>query len=86
MFDSEWLRGYACALAAVKRMHNQDSIVRDVMLGDGVTLVEIVRSGAQAFDTEEILEALNYETERDAAARGAPVDELRAAIRESGIQ
>lgn len=54
-----WLRGFAAALGALQRMHHRDSMVRDIMAGDGVTLADLERAGVAEFDLAPIRKAIS---------------------------
>lgn len=50
--------GYAAALAAVIRMYDQPTIVRNVMSGDGLTLKDFKKAGVEEFDLDILRKAL----------------------------
>jgi hypothetical protein len=56
--NDEWLCGYAAALGAVRRLYLNDVIVEQVLAGDGLTMADLIKAGAEAFDTDEIRKAL----------------------------
>ncbi len=66
----EWMRGYAAALGAVRRLFREDKIVEQVLIGDGLTLAQLVEAGAESFDTEAIAKALTGSTKAAKQARG----------------
>ncbi len=84
MKRDEWFQGYATALAGVRRAGHDDATVKHVLVGDGITLADLVAGGAAAFDTDEIARALADGSPTADLARGAtkvaaevPPDEQR---------
>lgn len=53
-----WLCGYAAALANLDRQHDQPTMVRDCMVGDGVTIKMLKDAGVEAYDLDPIKEAM----------------------------
>ncbi len=52
-----WLCGYACALANVWRNFHDQSAVRITLQQDGMTIAQLVRGGAAAYDVKALREA-----------------------------
>ena len=50
----EWLCGYAAALAAAKRLHDDTSVVESVLVSDGITLARLKDAGVEEFDLCQI--------------------------------
>lgn len=53
-----WLCGYAAALAAVRRLYHEDTIVEQVLHADGLSLLVLKKAGVEAFDLDEIRKAI----------------------------
>jgi hypothetical protein len=53
-----WLCGYAAALANVDRQHDQPTIVRNCMDGDGLTVKMLRDAGVEAYDLDPIKKAM----------------------------
>lgn len=58
--DKPWYRGYAAAVAAFIRQHDQVSAAKSVLSGDGITLVKLKRVGVEAFDMDQLRKMYRY--------------------------
>ena len=54
----EWLCGYAAALAAVQRLYDETTLVKEVMRCDGLTVEHLRAAGVEEFDLKQILRAV----------------------------
>jgi len=54
----EWLCGYAAALAAVQRLYHESSLVKNVMICDGITVAHLRTAGVEEFDLIQIVKAV----------------------------
>lgn len=52
--SKEFLAGFACALAALNRLHDEPNMVCDVMDSYGVTAADLKRAGVDPADLREI--------------------------------
>lgn len=56
--SNEWLCGYAAALANIDRQHDRPSMVRDAMVGDGLTVRMLKDAGVEEYDLAPIRKAM----------------------------
>lgn len=61
--NDQWLRGYAAALAAIIRLHDQVSVAKSALSGDGITLAKLKRAGVDQFDMEQLRKTSNAEND-----------------------
>ena len=69
----QWLAGYATALANVSRTLSgltTDTIVVHVLIGDGITLADLIEGGAEPYDTDQLAHALRGSDPTSCKARG----------------
>jgi hypothetical protein len=55
--NTDFLRGFAIALADLNRLHDQPTMVRDVIDGAGLTLADFKRAGVEPYDLKELRKA-----------------------------
>ena len=66
----QWMHGYAVALANVYRVSHDRTLAVYVITGDGISLLDLVRAGADPHDTDALADAFNGEDPTSAKARG----------------
>jgi hypothetical protein len=54
---SEFLRGFAIALADMNRLHDAPVHVRDTIEGAGLTLADFKKAGVEEYDLKELRKA-----------------------------
>lgn len=54
----EWVQGFAAAVAEVARTFGQHTIARELMIGAGLTLADLVNAEVEAFDFGPIWRAM----------------------------
>jgi len=72
-----FLCGFAAAIACVQRSYREDVIVRDVLISSGITLIDLIRAGSDAFDTLAILASISGCADLDKTARGCSVRRVK---------
>jgi len=55
--DKEFIRGFACAIAALAREHDRPSMARDIATCNGFSLSDFKQAGVELFDLKPITEA-----------------------------
>jgi hypothetical protein len=55
--NTDFLRGFAIALADLNRLHDQPTMVRDVIDGAALTLADFKRAGVEPYDLKELRKA-----------------------------
>lgn len=56
---NEFYCGYAAAIGALIRLHDEKTMAIDVMNCDGVTVSDLEKAGVEDFDLKPIREAAN---------------------------
>lgn len=55
--DCIWIRGYAAALGAIIRLHDEPTMARDVAQMDGLTVADFRKAGVEPYDLNPIRKA-----------------------------
>lgn len=71
--DDLWMQGFAAALGTVQRCHRHDTVVRDALISNGLSLRQLIERGVGEYDAETILGAIKGCSPADKQARGASV-------------
>jgi hypothetical protein len=54
----EWLCGYAAGIACIDRLHDHPTLIVDALIGDGITIAQLVAAGVESFDLNPIKKAV----------------------------
>jgi len=59
--EDDFWKGFALALADINRLHDQPTMVKNVIEGHGITLAQLRRAGAAEYDLLEISKCVGPE-------------------------